>query len=123
MANWLECERKGEQIVIYYYYVELTDSSGEQSTIACALEQHLLHLKKFAYRLDGDNIRFGLNKDLGFDEKSRNENIRRIGEVSVCGTLSYRATELTMDPNLMCAPYTSSGRRWRNSLPTRPAYA
>jgi adenylylsulfate kinase len=52
-----------------------------QSTIACALEQHLLHLRKFTYRLDGDNVRFGLNKDLGFDEKSRNENIRRIGEV------------------------------------------
>ena len=41
----------------------------------------MLHLRKFSYRLDGDNIRFGLNKDLGFDEKSRNENIRRIGEV------------------------------------------
>jgi len=41
----------------------------------------LLHLQKFTYRLDGDNVRFGLNKDLGFDEKSRNENIRRIGEV------------------------------------------
>ena len=41
----------------------------------------MLHLGKFSYRLDGDNIRFGLNKDLGFDEKSRNENIRRIGEV------------------------------------------
>ena len=39
-----------------------------QSTVACALEQHLLHLKKFTYRLDGDNVRFGLNKDLGFDE-------------------------------------------------------
>jgi len=52
-----------------------------KSTIACALEQHLLHLGKFSYRLDGDNVRFGLNKDLGFDEKSRNENIRRIGEV------------------------------------------
>ncbi|KAI0633591.1 adenylylsulfate kinase [Trametes polyzona] len=57
-------------------------SASGKSTIACALEQHLLHLHKFAYRLDGDNIRFGLNKDLGFDEKSRNENIRRIGEVS-----------------------------------------
>ena len=32
--------------------------------------------------MDGDNVRFGLNKDLGFDEKSRNENIRRIGEVA-----------------------------------------
>jgi len=52
-----------------------------QSTIACALEQHLLHLHKFTYRLDGDNVRLGLNKDLGFDEKSRVENIRRIGEV------------------------------------------
>ncbi|KAF5348033.1 hypothetical protein D9758_010055 [Tetrapyrgos nigripes] len=57
-------------------------SASGKSTIACALEQHLLHLHKFSYRLDGDNIRFGLNKDLGFDEKSRNENIRRIGEVS-----------------------------------------
>ncbi|KAF9502010.1 adenylylsulfate kinase [Pleurotus eryngii] len=57
-------------------------SASGKSTIACALEQHLLHLHRFSYRLDGDNIRFGLNKDLGFDEKSRNENIRRIGEVS-----------------------------------------
>ncbi|KAG5716766.1 Adenylyl-sulfate kinase [Termitomyces sp. T112] len=57
-------------------------SASGKSTIACALEQHLLHLHKYVYRLDGDNVRFGLNKDLGFDEKSRNENIRRIGEVS-----------------------------------------
>lgn len=57
-------------------------SASGKSTIACALEQHLLHLKKFAYRLDGDNIRFGLNRDLGFSEKDRNENIRRIGEVA-----------------------------------------
>ncbi|CAA7259295.1 unnamed protein product [Cyclocybe aegerita] len=57
-------------------------SASGKSTIACALEQHLLHLHKFTYRLDGDNVRFGLNKDLGFDERSRNENIRRIGEVA-----------------------------------------
>ncbi|KAF8894890.1 adenylylsulfate kinase [Gymnopilus junonius] len=57
-------------------------SASGKSTIACALEQHLLHQHKFSYRLDGDNVRFGLNRDLGFDEKSRNENIRRIGEVS-----------------------------------------
>jgi len=61
----------------------LTGLSGSgKSTIACALEQYLVRLRKYAYRLDGDNIRFGLNKDLGFDEKSRNENIRRIGEVA-----------------------------------------
>lgn len=65
-------------------YLVIYDCTADlvQSTIACALEQHLLHIHKFAYRLDGDNVRFGLNKDLGFDEKSRNENIRRIGEVS-----------------------------------------
>ncbi|KIJ49570.1 hypothetical protein M422DRAFT_27939 [Sphaerobolus stellatus SS14] len=57
-------------------------SASGKSTIACALEQHLLHEKRFAYRLDGDNVRFGLNKDLGFSEKDRQENIRRIGEVS-----------------------------------------
>lgn len=56
-------------------------SASGKSTIAVALEQHLLHLRKFTYRLDGDNVRFGLNKDLGFSEKDRNENIRRIGEV------------------------------------------
>ncbi|TVY85097.1 Adenylyl-sulfate kinase, partial [Lachnellula suecica] len=57
-------------------------SASGKSTIATALEQHLLHLGLSAYRLDGDNVRFGLNKDLGFSEKDRNENIRRIGEVA-----------------------------------------
>lgn len=61
-------------------------SASGKSTIATALEQHLLHLKKSAYRLDGDNVRFGLNKDLGFSPKDREENIRRIAEVRVCGT-------------------------------------
>lgn len=40
-----------------------------------------MHLGLAAYRLDGDNVRFGLNKDLGFSDKDRTENIRRIGEV------------------------------------------
>ena len=58
-------------------------SASGKSTIATALEQHLLHLKKSSYRLDGDNIRFGLNKDLGFSPKDREENIRRISEVGI----------------------------------------
>lgn len=57
-------------------------SASGKSTIACALEQLLLKENKHAYRLDGDNIRFGLNKDLGFSEADRVENIRRISEVS-----------------------------------------
>lgn len=59
-------------------------SASGKSTIATALEQHLLHLGYVSYRLDGDNVRFGLNKDLGFSEKDRNENIRRIAEVCGC---------------------------------------
>lgn len=57
-------------------------SASGKSTIACALEQLLLKENIAAYRLDGDNVRFGLNKDLGFSERDRNENIRRISEVS-----------------------------------------
>src|SRR5216110_2338953 len=56
-------------------------ASGK-STIAVILEQMLLHQKKHAYRLDGDNIRMGLNKNLGFSADDRAENIRRIGEVA-----------------------------------------
>ncbi|KKY28674.1 putative adenylylsulfate kinase [Phaeomoniella chlamydospora] len=59
-------------------------SASGKSTIAVALEQALLRgpYNLSAYRLDGDNIRFGLNKDLGFSPKDRTENIRRIAEVA-----------------------------------------
>ncbi|EPY50344.1 adenylyl-sulfate kinase [Schizosaccharomyces cryophilus OY26] len=57
-------------------------SASGKSTIACALEQYLLQNGITSYRLDGDNVRFGLNSDLGFSEKDRNENIRRIGHVA-----------------------------------------
>ncbi|HRK30763.1 MAG TPA: adenylyl-sulfate kinase [Tepidisphaeraceae bacterium] len=76
-------------------------SASGKSTIACILEQMLLHKGKSAYRLDGDNVRFGLNKDpkslmeksgysedaakrfgVGFSTDDRMENIRRIGEVA-----------------------------------------
>lgn len=59
-------------------------SASGKSTIAVALEQALLRppYNLHAYRLDGDNIRFGLNKDLGFSPRDRTENIRRIAEVA-----------------------------------------
>lgn len=53
-----------------------------KSTIAAALEKRLLEKGVNAYRLDGDNIRFGLNAGLGFSATDREENLRRIGEVS-----------------------------------------
>ncbi|CAB4416007.1 unnamed protein product [Rhizophagus irregularis] len=57
-------------------------SASGKSTLASVLEQHLLHLGISSYRLDGDNIRFGLNKNLGFGPDDRTENIRRIAEVA-----------------------------------------
>lgn len=61
----------------------LTGLSGSgKSTIAVELEHVLIENKHHAYILDGDNIRHGLNKDLGFSPEDRTENIRRIGEVA-----------------------------------------
>ncbi len=57
-------------------------SGSGKSTIANALELKLHEKDYHTYLLDGDNIRHGLNSDLGFDEISRVENIRRIGEVA-----------------------------------------
>jgi adenylylsulfate kinase len=57
-------------------------SGSGKSTVAVALEQVLINNNKHAYRLDGDNVRHGLNKNLGFSAEDRAENIRRIGEVA-----------------------------------------
>ena len=61
----------------------MTGLSGSgKSTIANAVEFELANNGYHTYLLDGDNIRHGLNKDLGFTDADRIENIRRIGEVS-----------------------------------------
>jgi adenylylsulfate kinase len=57
-------------------------SGSGKSTIAVALERALYSIGKLSYRLDGDNVRLGINKNLGFSEEDRTENIRRIGEVA-----------------------------------------
>lgn len=57
-------------------------SGSGKSTIAVALERALYNIGKLSYRLDGDNVRLGINKNLGFSEADRTENIRRIGEVA-----------------------------------------
>ena len=61
----------------------MTGLSGSgKSTISVALERSLFEKGILSYRLDGDNIRLGINKNLGFSADDRKENIRRIGEVS-----------------------------------------
>ena len=57
-------------------------SGSGKSTIANAVEQRLNLMNRHTFLLDGDNVRHGLNKDLGFTETDRIENIRRIGEVA-----------------------------------------
>jgi adenylyl-sulfate kinase len=68
---------------LYGMTVWFTGLSGSgKSTIANAVAQHLLAEDVPAYVLDGDNIRHGLNADLGFSAPDRSENVRRIGEVA-----------------------------------------
>ncbi len=57
-------------------------SGSGKSTLAHAVEEKLFAMGHLTYVLDGDNVRFGLNKNLGFSPADREENIRRIGEVS-----------------------------------------
>ncbi len=57
-------------------------SGAGKSTLSVALEKELFLRGIHTYRLDGDNIRFGLNQDLGFSPEDRRENIRRISEVA-----------------------------------------
>lgn len=74
----LRDERLGKGAILWF-----TGLSGSgKSTVARALEAHLVENGHSAYVLDGDNLRFGLNSDLGFSPSDRAENIRRVGEVA-----------------------------------------
>lgn len=69
---------KQKGLVLWFYGL----SGSGKSTIAVELEKELTKKGKLVYRLDGDNIRHGLNTDLGFSLKDRAENLRRIAEVA-----------------------------------------
>jgi bifunctional enzyme CysN/CysC len=84
--------------------VWLTGLSGSgKSTVAVQLEQDLVASGRAAYLLDGDNIRHGLNGDLGFSEADRTENIRRVSEVA---TLFADAGLVVVVP--LISPYRSA---------------
>ncbi|MBI2949192.1 MAG: adenylyl-sulfate kinase, partial [Verrucomicrobia bacterium] len=93
--------------------VWLTGLSGSgKSTIATELERELFNLGRHAYVLDGDKIRHGLCRDLGFSPEDRKENIRRVGEVA----------KLFADAGIICitafiSPYRSDRGLVRDMLP------
>jgi bifunctional enzyme CysN/CysC len=74
--RWAALETKGATIW-------MTGLSGSgKSTIATAIEHTLVSAGQSSFMLDGDNLRHGLNANLGFSEEDRNENVRRVGEVA-----------------------------------------
>ncbi|PIA53993.1 hypothetical protein AQUCO_00900515v1 [Aquilegia coerulea] len=93
--------------------VWITGLSGSgKSTLACTLGRELHSRGKLSYILDGDNLRHGLNKDLGFKAEDRAENIRRVGEVA----------KLFADAGLICiasliSPYRKDRDACRALLP------
>ncbi|KAL2923234.1 Adenylyl-sulfate kinase 3 [Bienertia sinuspersici] len=93
--------------------VWITGLSGSgKSTLACTLGRELHSRGKLSYVLDGDNLRHGLNKNLGFSAEDRAENIRRVGEVG----------KLFADAGLICiasliSPYRKDRDACRAMLP------
>jgi bifunctional enzyme CysN/CysC len=75
-ARWSALGQRGATV-----WLTGLPASGK-STIAVAVERALVESGRFAYLLDGDNIRHGLSGDLGFDPASRSENMRRVGHVA-----------------------------------------
>lgn len=87
-------------------------SGSGKSTLAAALERRLLERGCATYLLDGDNVRHGLNRDLGFAPEDRSENNRRIGEVA----------KLFTDASVLClcafiSPYREDRARLRAAMP------
>ncbi len=79
ISKELRAEQKHQKPCLIWF----TGLSGSgKSTIAGALEQELFKRGYHSYLLDGDNVRHGMNRDLGFSDEDRVENIRRIGEMA-----------------------------------------
>jgi adenylylsulfate kinase len=105
----LDREKLLNQIGVVIWFTGLP-SSGK-STIAHAVEEELYTRGHLSYVLDGDNVRHGLNKNLGFSPEDREENIRRIGEVA---NLFAKAGVITM--TAFISPYRKDREKARQLL-------
>jgi bifunctional enzyme CysN/CysC len=111
MAYDVRANRNGYRGGVYWF----TGLSGAgKSTLAMKVEQALFEKGYQTYVLDGDNVRHGLNADLGFSPEDRAENIRRVGEVAA----------LFADAGIICitafiSPYRSDRQKARAMRPER----
>jgi len=76
-ARWAQLGQRGVTV----WFTGLSGSG--KSTIAAAVEEHLVQSRRWAYRLDGDNLRHGVCSDLGFSRDDRSENARRVAELAL----------------------------------------
>ena len=107
----VRAEQKNQKPALLWF----TGLSGSgKSTIANLVEKRLLDLGRHTYTLDGDNVRHGLNRDLGFTKSDRVENIRRIGEVA---KLMVDAGLITMASFI--SPYRAERQMARDLLEER----
>lgn len=88
-------------------------SGSGKSTVAVEVEQRLVSTGRAAYLLDGDNLRHGLNRDLGFSAADRDENVRRVGEVA---TLFADAGLVALVP--LVSPYRAARQAVRERVTT-----
>lgn len=87
-------------------------SGSGKSTLAVAVEQEIFERGMNAYVLDGDNVRYGLNSDLGFSPEDRAENIRRVGEVA-----ALQATAGIVTLSAFISPYRADREKARVAAP------
>jgi len=87
-------------------------SGSGKSTLAVAVEQAIFELEMNVYVLDGDNVRYGLNSDLGFSPEDRAENIRRVGEVA-----ALQANSGMVVLSAFISPYQADREKARAAMP------
>lgn len=105
----MRAERFGHYGGVFWF----TGLSGAgKSTLAVAVEQEIFDRGMNAYVLDGDNVRYGLNSDLGFSPEDRTENIRRVGEVA-----ALQANSGVVVLSAFISPYQADRDRARSSIP------
>ncbi len=126
MADWPERKRQGAPRGVPRFGDVWAHETTPQSTIATALEQHLLHRKLHAFRLDGDNVRFGLNKVSQAAPWERSLLIRFASLVpahSTSITLSAPRAPRTsaLDPRTVKRTFVGSARSRSSSPRPRPS--